>query len=188
MTSVGRGARPRTEAELVARTATAFARDGFRPYVNPDGLDYFDLVVRRGVEVGLVEAKLGQPRALLVQALRRRPWGDWVAVVVPSRRTADRLAASTAGRRAGPVGVYVLDGDRLVTVRPPERFVAPDDADDPFAALRDRFRRVLDRRDAGELPDGIPWDGLFRELRRASAGRGFREWRLDEPGPDRTAP
>jgi len=169
-----------SEAELVAVVARHLARDGYRTYVDPDGSDYFDLVVRRDGEVGLIEAKLNRPRDLLVQALRRRPWGDWVAVVVPSARTADRLAASTAGRRADPVGIWVLDGDAVRIVRPARRFPA---GDDPFAAHRARFREVLDRIDRGEIPEGIPWDGLGGELRRASGGRGFREWRLDEP-PD----
>lgn len=182
MTGPARAARPRSEAELVRGTARALAGQGYRTYIDVDGSDYFDLVARRGEEVGLVEAKLSQPRALLLQALRRRPWGDWVAVVVPSPRTARRLVGSTEGRRAAPVGVWVLEGETLTVVRAARPFAG---SDDPFRPLRSRFREVLDRIDRGELPEGLRWDGLFRELARASGGRGFREWRLDErPAPD----
>ncbi|MFY9717999.1 MAG: hypothetical protein WAK40_08770 [Thermoplasmata archaeon] len=170
-----------SEAELVAIVAGHLSREGYRTYVDPDGSDYFDLVVRRDGVIGLVEAKLSQPRALLVQALRRRAWGDWVAVVVPSARTAERLAASTSGRRADPVGVWVLDGEGVRIVRTARPFPM---GDDPFAAHRARFHAVLDRIDRGELPEGIRWDGLGRELGRASGGRRFREWRLDEPVGD----
>lgn len=171
--------RPRSEAELVRAVAAHLERDGWRTYIDPDGSDYFDLVVRRGAEVGLVEAKLGRPAALLVQAIRRRPWGDWVAVVVPSPRTARRLIESTGGKRTDPVGVWVLEGERLTVLRAARPF-RREGAPDPFAAHRDRFRAVLDRIDSGEQPAGIAWDGLGSELRRASGGRGFREWRLDE--------
>jgi hypothetical protein len=169
---------PASEAELVAIVARYLSGEGYRTYVDPDGSDYFDLVVRRDGVIGLVEAKLAQPRALLVQAIRRRAWGDWVAVVVPSPRTADRLAASTLGRRAEPVGVWVLDGEGVRIVRPARPFPV---GEDPFAAHRARFHAVLDQIDRGELPGGIRWDGLGRELGRASGGRRFREWRLDEP-------
>ena len=172
-------ARPATEKELVRAVAAILERDGWRAYVDPDGTDYFDLVVRRAGVVGLVEAKLGRPRELLVQALRRRAWGDWVAVVVPSVRVAERLARSTDGRRAAPVGVWALEATALREIRPARSFVPSGDAD-PFAGHRARFRELLDRIDRGDLPEGIRWDGLGGEIRRSSGGRGFREWRLDE--------
>ncbi|MGP8078501.1 MAG: hypothetical protein ACLQD8_07845 [Thermoplasmata archaeon] len=176
--------RPRSEAELVRATARYLETEGYRVYIDPDGTDYFDLAARRGAEVGLVEAKLSRPRDLLVQALRRRPWADWVAVVVPSPRMAARLVASTAGRRADPVGIWVLERGAVSVVRAARPFARSGMGDDPFAAHRDRFRKVLGRIDRGEVPEGIRWDGLARELRRASGGRGFREWRLDEELPE----
>lgn len=184
MTAPRRAERPASEAELVRSAARWLSGEGYRTYVDPDGSDYFDLVVRRDGEVGLVEAKLSRPSELLTQALRRRPWGDWVAVIVPSPRTAGRLDATTRGRRAEPVGVWLLEGDRLRVVRPARPFPRPADGADPFVAHRTRFRRLLDAVDRGEVPAGVPWDDLGRELRRASGGRGFREWRLDEPWAD----
>ena len=49
--------RPRlSEAELVRSTARYLETLGYRVRIDPDGADYFDLVARRGREVGLVEA------------------------------------------------------------------------------------------------------------------------------------
>jgi hypothetical protein len=177
-------ARPRTEAELVRATARHLERQGYRAYVDPDGTDYFDLVVRREGEVGLVEAKLSRPRDLLAQALRRRPWGDWVAVVVPSRKMAEHLVASTDGRRADPVGVWAFEQGAVSVIRAARPFPRPTAGTDPFAPHRERFRRILEQIDRGELPAGLRWTGLGRELKRASGGRGFSEWRLDESLPD----
>jgi hypothetical protein len=176
--------RPRTEAELVRRTARHLETLGYRVYVDPDGTNYFDLVARRGPEVGLVEAKLNRPRDLLVQALRRRAWGDWVAGVLPSRRAAERLIASTGGRRAEPVGVWVFEQGAVSVVRAARPFALPATGIDPFASHRERFRRVLEQIDRGELPVGVRWAGLGGELRRASGGRRFSEWRLDEGLPN----
>ena len=179
--------RPRTPEREVVRSAARFLEGaGYRVYTNPDASDYFDLVARRGEEVGLVEAKVSGSRAVLAQALRRRAWGDWVAVVLPSPRAAERLVTRTAGTRAAPVGVWVADdAGRVRVLREATRWVRPGD-DDPFAELRGRFRSVLDRIDSGELPVDVRWAGVVGSVRRASGGRGFKEWRLDEPpGRDR---
>ena len=176
--------RPRSEAELVAATARHLEERGYRVYVDPDGSNYFDLACRRDDDVGLVEAKLGNPTQLLNQALRRRAWAGWVAVVVPSPRTAATIVRASAGRRAEPVGVWCLARGAVSVVRPARSFVPSTADDDPFAAHRALFRTTLDRIDAGELPAGLRWDGLFGALRRASGGRKFAEWRLDEPAPD----
>ncbi len=154
--------------------------EGYRVWVDPDGQDYFDIVARRGREVGLVEAKVSGTRAVLAQALRRRAWGNWVAVVLASERAARNLDARTVRSRASPVGVWYATG-RTVTVVRPARPWTSDGAPDPFAGLRARFARILDALESGELPGSTPWDGVFREVRRASGGRGFAEWRLDEP-------
>ncbi len=179
MTDPNRAARPASESELVAHAAEGFRAQGYRTYIDPDGTDYFDLVVRRDGEVGLVEAKLTGTRAVLLQAVRRRAWGDWVAIVLPSRRAAERAVDRTADRRAAPVGVFAWQDGQLTTIRPPGRFPAA--VDDPFASVRAQLAAALDRLDAGELPANVPWDGVGVALRRASGGRRFREWRLDEP-------
>jgi hypothetical protein len=174
-----RNPRP-TERAIVEVTRAHLEALGYRVWADPDGHDYFDLVARRGEEIGLVEAKVAAPRAVLAQALRRRVWGNWTAVVVASERTATGLERRTEGTRAAPVGLWWVEGNALRVRRAPTSWVLPG-ADDPFAPLRDRFRNILDALEAGEIPAGIPWDGVVREIRRASGGRGFAEWRLDEP-------
>jgi hypothetical protein len=164
----------------VATAARFLEEQGYRVYPNPDSTDYFDLVARRGDEVGLVEAKVSGSRVVLAQALKRRAWGDWVAVVLPSERSAERLAARTNGTRAAPVGVWAAKGSSVRVVRPARGWARPGGVD-PFADLRERFRSVLDRIDSGELPADVRWEGVLGAVRRASGGRGFREWRLDEP-------
>jgi hypothetical protein len=174
-----RAPRPR-ESEIVAAARRHLEEQGYRVWVDLDGRDYFDIVARRGAEVGLVEAKVGGSRVVLAQALRRRAWGDWVAVVVSSERAAWRLANRSARTRAAPVGVWwARRGTGVTVVRAARPWVSPG-TEDPFAEVRARFQHLLDAVESGELPESIPWDGVVREVRRASGGRGFREWRLDE--------
>ncbi len=175
--------RPRArvpERALVAAARSHLEAHGYRVWVDPDGHDYFDLVARRGDEVGLIEAKVGDTRAVLQQALRRRVWGDWTAVVVAGARSAERLARGSAAGRAAPVGIWWVDRGVVRVVRVARPWVAGD-APDPYAPLRNRFRHLLDDLESGALPAGLPWDGVVSEVRRASRGRGFSEWRLDEP-------
>ena len=174
-----RTVRPR-ESEVVAAARQHLEGEGYRVWVDPDGRDYFDLVARRGREIGLVEAKVVGSRAVLAQALRRRAWGDWVAVVLASERAARSLADRTEGTRAAPVGVWYASGPVVRVVRAARAWRSTAGAD-PFAELRARFGRILDALETGELPDSVRWDGVLREVRRASGGRGFAEWRLDEP-------
>ena len=181
--SVRRSTTRPTERDLVRATSAHLEAEGFRVRIDPDGSDYFDLVARRGDEVGLVEAKVGNARAVMLQALKRRGWGDWTAVVLASATAAERLAKRTTATRAEPVGVWSVSNGRVRVHRPARRWVDPD-GPDPFRALRERFRRLLDAIDAGELPEGARWDGVTHAVRRASGGRGFSEWRLDEPLPD----
>jgi hypothetical protein len=168
-----------SEKEVVAVAAAFLEQQGYRVYPNLDAKDYFDLVARRGEEVGLVEAKVSGSRVVLGQALKRRAWGDWVAVVLLSERSAERLAARTNRSRAARVGVWVVKEGAVRVVRPAGSWVRPG-AHDPFAELRLRFRTVLDRIDSGELPTDVPWSNVVGAVRRASGGRGFAEWRLDE--------
>lgn len=179
------------EGELLEAVADELRLQGYRAYLDPDGASYFDLVVRRGSVVGLVEGKVGNPRRVLVQALRRRAWADWVAVVVDSARAAERLVARTEGARAATVGIWVAADGRARELRAAAHR-QDDGAGDPFARHRARLRDALDAIDRGESPPGVGWSGVPREVRRASGGRAFAEWRLDErwsddpgqPGPE----
>jgi len=175
----GRAPRP-SEREVVLTAARFLEQQGYRVYPNPDSGDYVDLVARRGSEVGLVEAKVSGSRVVLTQALKRRAWGNWVAVVLPSETAAERLAARTERTRAAPVGVWAAREGSIRVVRAAGPWVRPGE-EDPFADLRERFRSVLDRIDSGELPADVRWSGVVGSVRRASGGRGFKEWRLDEP-------
>jgi len=169
-----------SERDVVAATARFLEGRGYRTRIDPDGTNYFDLVARRGDEVGLVEAKVADSRAVFTQALVRRAWGDWVAVVVASRRAAEALVTRSRGSRSEPVGVWWCDGGAVEVLREARSWTTAG-AEDPFAPLRARFRGVLDALDRGDLPQGIAWSGVARTVRRASGGRSFREWRLDEP-------
>jgi hypothetical protein len=184
--NVTRVARPRpSERSVVEATARYLERQGYRTRIDPDGTDYFDLVARRGDEVGLIEAKVANSRAVFTQALVRRVWGDWVAVVLASRRSAIALGERSRGTRAEPVGIWWCEGDEVGVVRAARSWASPD-GDDPYAPLRARFRGVLDALDRGDVPEGLSWSGVPGTVRRVSGGRGFREWRLDEPS-DRDA-
>jgi len=176
---VGRPA-VRSERELVEVVGRYLAGEGFRVYVDPDGQDYFDLVARRAGEIGLVEVKVRDARAVLAQALRRRAWGDWSAVALGSARSAERLVGRTSSTRAAPVGVWSVGPDTVRVHRAARRW-RPAGGDDPYAALRERFRRWLDQVDE-IAPDGsVHFRGVPGEVRRLSGGRSFSEWRLDEP-------
>jgi len=172
-------ARRTPEREIVRAASDHLVGLGYRTFPDPDGTDYFDLVARRGSEVGLLEAKVAGPRRVLVQALRRRVWGDWVAVVLASRRSAERLAERTGAARSAPVGVWAVDRGVVTVVRPARPWGEPR-SPDPYAGLKERFRSLLDDLEQGVRPTGVRWDDVAREIHRASGGRRFAEWRLDE--------
>ncbi len=178
--NVTTAARPRpSERSVVEATARYLEKQGYRTRIDPDGTNYFDLVARRGDEVGLIEAKVANSRAVLTQALVRRAWGDWVAVVLASRRSATALGERSQGTRAEPVGIWWCEEGTVGVVRAARAWPAPGGAD-PYAPLRARFRGVLDALDRGDVPEGLTWSGVPGTVRRLSGGRGFREWRLDE--------
>ncbi|MGA8664472.1 MAG: hypothetical protein WB809_05340 [Thermoplasmata archaeon] len=170
-----------TERSVAEAGARYLEGEGYRTWIDPDGSDYFDLVARRGREVGLVEAKAAESRNVLAQALTRRVWGDWVAVLLGSFRAAERLELRTRGSRGEPVGIWTLKDGHVHVLRPARNWVRPGDPD-PYLELKGRFGRILDALERGDLPPGIPWDGVAGSVRRASHGRKFREWRLDEGG------
>ncbi|MGP8109169.1 MAG: hypothetical protein ACLQD9_00445 [Thermoplasmata archaeon] len=180
MTESARSAagRPR-ERDLLVVAARHLETEGYRTYLDIDGTDYFDLVAKRGQEVGLIEGKISGSQRVLVQALRRRAWGDWVAVVLASPRSAEALVRRTQSGRASPVGVWTVVREELSILRPATPWSTRTE-DDPFRELKNRFRRVLESVDRGELPAGARWSDVNREVRRAAGGRGFAEWRLDE--------
>jgi len=180
VTAQGGGpSRPRSERDVLEAVAGALRARGYRTYLDPDGSDYFDLAARRDQEVGLVEGKLGTAGTVLAQALRRRPWADWVAVALGSGRSARRLVERTAGHRASLVGVWSVEQGRPRELRAAGA-THPEGAADPFAASRDLFRQHLVDLDRGVLARGVRWSSVPSAVRRASAGRGFAEWRLDE--------
>ena len=181
--SSARGPKMPSETEIVRCVARALEAQGYRVRIDPDGTDYFDLVARKGEEVGLIEAKVAHPRKVWAQAVRRRGWGSWNAVVLARPVSAERLAARTAHSRAAPIGVWSIDHGELRVHRPARTWVTPQ-GPDPYADLRERFRRILDALEDGTLPADARWEGVPRAVRRASRGRGFSEWRLDEPSPD----
>lgn len=173
-------ARPRPSERSVLEVAAAhLSHLGYRTYLDPDGGSYFDLAAVRGEEVGLVEGKVGETRRVLRQALERRLWADWVAVVVPSAVSAERLVARTSELRASSVGVWVVRGDRVDELRAATPRV-PTGPEDPYAPLKRRLLSGLAAIDRGESPDGVRWSGVPGEVRRAGGGRRFSEWRLDE--------
>jgi len=152
----------RPERELVRTVAGYLAEQGYRVAVDPDGTDYFDLVARRGEEVGLVEVKVGDSKAVLAQALKRRGWGDWSAVALGSVRAAERLSNRTASTRAAPIGVWSVGPEAVRVHRPARRWVRPGE-EDPFAPLRARFRR----RSRGARARRAP---VVREMGRGPGG------------------
>lgn len=170
---------PPSEAEIVRTAARYLEARGYRVWIDPDGTNYFDLVARRGEEVGLVEAKVAHARGVWGQAVRRRGWGSWNAVVLARPLSAERLAARTAAGRSAHIGVWSIDHGEIRVHRPARPWVEPG-TPDPYADLRRRFRRILDALEAGTLPAEARWEGVPRAVRRASSGRGFAEWRLDE--------
>ncbi|MGI0139743.1 MAG: hypothetical protein ACREBT_01110 [Thermoplasmata archaeon] len=175
----------RFEAEMVAPMRAHLEREHYRVYVNPDGRDYFDMIARRGSELGLVELKRTLGAKVFGQALRRRAWGDWVAVALGSEMAARRLVAERTGRLSAAVGVYWVHGSTVDCLRP-SRAVPAMAAVDGRPSARTELAGWLDAVDRGELPREVHWDGLFHDLRRLSGGRRYREWTLEEAGDGRT--
>jgi hypothetical protein len=172
-------ARPRREAELAPPVVAHLEAQGYRVWVDPDGTDYFDVVARRGATVGLVELKLADGKTVLRQALRRRAWGDWVAVAVPREALARRIAAAPVAERGGRVGVWWIDGEAVRELRPARSLVGPGESD-PFAATRAALADRLDLLEAGSLAPGVHWGLLTASRLQLPGGRTSRDWRLDE--------
>ncbi|MFZ0698805.1 MAG: hypothetical protein WAN74_01225 [Thermoplasmata archaeon] len=178
-------ARPLSEHALAAPVQRHLEELGYRVWIDPDGRDYFDVVARREEEVGLVELKLADGPRVFTQALRRRAWGDWVAVAVASERSAERLVQLRTTPLARRVGIWFVQGDTVEVRRASQPWSGPGA---PYEEERRTFRAVLDRLASGEIPAGVGWGGVGRMVRRASGGRGFQEYTIEEltrnDGPD----
>ncbi|HUZ79629.1 MAG TPA: hypothetical protein VMV28_03305 [Thermoplasmata archaeon] len=177
--------RPASEHELAGPVRRHLEALGYRVWVDPDGRDYFDVVAKRNEEVGLVELKLADGPRVFAQALRRRAWGDWVAVAVASERSAERLMRVRTTPLARRVGIWLVRGDTVDVRRGSQPWSG---SDAPYEAERRGFRAVLDRLASGEIPAGVEWGGIGRMVRHASGGRGFAEFTIEEltrlDGPD----
>ena len=167
------------ESDLRAPVLAHLARHGYRGWAAPDGRDYFDIVARRGEEIGLVELKLHSARRVFEQALRRRAWADWVAVALPGRRAARGLLTRPAAPVAERVGIWWVDGERVDEIRP-ARPLYEGRPDRPFLEARAQMALLLDRLEDGTVPEGTDW-GLFGAPRLpGGTRRSTKEWRLDE--------
>jgi len=171
---------PVRERDLAPAVRAHLEALGYRVWIDPDGTDYFDVVARRGGEVGLVELKVADGRTVLRQALRRRGWADWVAVAVPSEPLARRIAGRPVAERGARVGVWAVVDGRVAVVRAATPLVRPGEPD-PFAPLRTTLRERLD---AGALPEGVAWHLLEGSRRELPGGRSTRDWRLEEFGSE----
>jgi hypothetical protein len=157
--------------------------DGFRVWVDPDGSDFLDVVARRDEEVGLVELKVADWKTVLVQALRRRAWGDWVAVALPRRSLAEKVLARSAAGRPSRVGVWVVAGESVEVVRPARRLYDPGEPD-PFESPRARLRLFLDALEGGGLPEGFEWGLAAHAAQATHRRRPALDWTLEEfPSP-----
>ncbi|HEV2449504.1 MAG TPA: hypothetical protein VGU43_03720 [Thermoplasmata archaeon] len=165
------------ESELVAPVTRFFEKRGYRCYRAPDGQDYLDLVARKGGEIGLVELKLSAAATVMTQALRRRGWGDWVAVALEGRRAAVRALDSPGGEYRKRVGILAVEGSFVEELRPYRPIHNPGEPH-PFPELKRRLMELLDALDSGTLPPGVGWGALWPAW--AGGRRAGREWRLDE--------
>jgi hypothetical protein len=129
---------------------------GFRVWVDPDGSDYFDMIVQRGDELGLIELKVSDWKRVLVQAVERRAWADWVAVAVPRRSLTKRLLARSTGPVSQRVGILVLDQGHVEVLRPATA-CGPADLSRPPPELRARLVELLAVSSAEGVGTPIQW-------------------------------
>ncbi|MCI4351466.1 MAG: hypothetical protein L3K15_08140 [Thermoplasmata archaeon] len=172
--------RPRLpESSLAPPVRRHLEAEGFRVWVDPDGSDFLDVVARRNHEVGLVELKIADWKTVLVQALRRRAWGDWVAVALPRRSLASKVLARSSRGRAARVGVWVVAEEKVEVLRPAVPLYDPGEPD-PFEEPRARLRLFLDAMETGGLPEGFEWGLAAHAARATHRRRPALDWTMDE--------
>ncbi len=170
------------ERDLALPVRRFLEPEGYQVWVDPDGSDFLDIVVRRGEEIGLVELKLADWRKLLSQAVRRRGWADWVAVVLPRETLARKLLSAPQAPRATRVGVWAVVDGSVRVLRPAEPLWSAGE-EHPFPELRERLRAMTDLLAAGELPTGVRWNLPGARGRLPGGHRATRDWRLEEFPP-----
>lgn len=176
------------ETELAPPVVAFLEGQGYRVWRDPDGSDYFDIVCRRGEEVGLVELKVADYRKLLAQAHRRRGFADWVAVALPKRLLAEKLLALPSTERGRRVGVWRVREGKVTVLRPAEPLRAAGETN-PFPEARARLVQLLDELEAGRLEPGTRWEGIAAVPGAGRLRRATRNWRLDEfSDPPRAGP
>lgn len=164
------------ESELAPPVERYLRERGYRVWVDPDGSDFFDVIARKGEEIGLIELKLTDYRKVFHQALRRRGFGDWVAVVLPTVRRAEKVLALPAPSLGEKVGVWVASSSGLLVMRPAVPLREPGDPG-PFPQQRRELTLLLDALEAGRLAPGIAWEFAARAPR---GRRSTREFRIEE--------
>jgi hypothetical protein len=170
------------ESDLAAPVEQYLASLGYRVWVDPDGSDYFDIVARRGDEVGLVELKLADWKGVLAQAVARRGWGSWTAVVVPRASLGQRLLTHPRNERTSRVGIWLVRGGSIEVLRAAAPSIAPGELD-PYEPLRTEFRNLLDAMESGVLPPNVGWTYLRGWARVQQGGRPAKSWSLEEFSP-----
>lgn len=170
-----------SEAALAESISAWLRGRGFVVYRDPDGSDYFDLIARKEGSIGLVELKLHGVRAVLAQALRRRPYGDWVAVALPGIRAARRALELASGPRSGRIGVWVSGETGVQELRAPGGMWS-DLGSRPFPEARERLAELLDAVDRGTIPPGVLWSP-GRPAPGTGGGRAFRLDEFRDPDP-----
>ena len=167
------------ESALGPPVAQYLTDQGYRVWIDPDGSGFLDVVALRDNEVGLVELKVADWRTVLEQALRRRAWGDWVAVALPRKTLAQKAIERHPNGRASRVGVWWIDGAAVEVLRKAQRVYDPGEPD-PFEVPRQHFRELLQRLASGELPPGASWGLASHAARAMHRRRAAIDWTLDE--------
>jgi hypothetical protein len=173
-------ARPRpSEASLGPPVERYLSGLGYRVWIDPDGSGFLDMVAMKDEEVGLVELKVSDWKTVLVQAVRRRAWGDWVAVALPRWSLAQKVIERRSAGRAARVGVWWIDDGELRVLRPARVLYDPGEPD-PFSVPRGHFRELLQHLAAGRIEPGYGWDLAVHAARATHRRRPALEWTLEE--------
>ncbi len=171
------------EVELRGPLAAHLEPRGYRLFFDPDGTDYFDAIALKGEEVGLVELKVADWKRVFHQALIRRGWGDWVALLLPRRSLAEKVLARAAPAAAQVVGVWCMEEGKVRELRPavPSSGAPGREA---FEPLRRHLRESLAMLESGLLPEGVEWRIVHPVRRGGPRGRALdpKLWRLEELG------